>query len=54
MLLASYDCSFTVQATVIMILNYDRTVIMNVNYNHKTFIVQAIGVGVPIICNYLQ
>ncbi len=28
-------------ATVITIVNYDRTVIMIVNYNPKTFIVQA-------------
>ncbi len=33
--------SFIVLATVIMIVNYDRTVIMIVNYNCKTFIVQA-------------
>jgi len=28
-------------ATVITIINYDRTVITIVNYDHKTFIVQA-------------
>jgi hypothetical protein len=36
--------SFVVVATVIMIINYNRTVIMIVNYDHKTFIVQATGV----------
>ncbi len=35
--------SFVVLATVIMIVNYDRTVIMIVNYDYKTFIVQATG-----------
>ncbi len=33
--------SFTVLAIVIMIVNYDHTVITIVNYNRKTFIVQA-------------
>ncbi len=33
--------SFIVLATVIMIVNYDRTVITIINYIHKTFIVQA-------------
>jgi hypothetical protein len=36
--------SFIVVATVIMIINYNRIVIMIVNYDHKTFIVQATGV----------
>jgi hypothetical protein len=40
-LISSYDCSFIVQATVIMIVNYNCTVITIVNYDHKTFIVQA-------------
>jgi hypothetical protein len=35
--------SFIVLATVILIKNYNRTVIMFVNYDHKTFIVQATG-----------
>jgi hypothetical protein len=35
MVLASYNCSLIVQATVIMIINYDC----------KTFIVQTTGVG---------
>jgi hypothetical protein len=26
-----------------MIVNYDRTVIMIINYDHKTFMVQATG-----------
>ena len=33
--------SFIVLANVIMIVNYDRTVITIKNYNRKTFIVQA-------------
>jgi hypothetical protein len=33
--------SFLVLATVITIINYDRTVITIVNYDPKTFIVQA-------------
>jgi hypothetical protein len=40
MLLASYDCSFIVQAAVITIVNYNHTVIAIVNYDRKTFIVQ--------------
>jgi hypothetical protein len=36
--------SFIVVATVIMIINYNRIVIMILNYDHKTFIVQATGV----------
>ncbi len=35
--------SFIVVATVIMIINYDRTVIKIVNCDRKTFIVQATG-----------
>jgi hypothetical protein len=35
--------SFVVLATVITIVNYDHTVIMIINYNRKTFIVQATG-----------
>ncbi len=35
--------SFIVLATVTMIINYDRTVIEIVNYDRKTFIVQATG-----------
>ncbi len=31
-------------ATVITIVNYNRTVIMIINYDPKTFIVQATGV----------
>ncbi len=34
-----------VMATVIMIVNYDRTVITFINYNPKTFIVQATEFG---------
>ena len=33
--------SFIILATVIMIVNYDRTVITIINYDHKTFIVRA-------------
>jgi hypothetical protein len=33
--------SFIVLATVIMIVNCNHVVIMIVNYDHKTFIVQA-------------
>ncbi len=36
--------SFLVLATVIMIINYDRTVITIKNYDRKTFIVQATDV----------
>jgi hypothetical protein len=43
MLLSNYDRSFIVQATVFKILNYGHTVITIVNYDHKTFIVQATG-----------
>jgi hypothetical protein len=42
MLLSSYDHSSIVQASVIMIKNYDRTVITIVIYNRKTFM-QATG-----------
>ncbi len=35
--------SFIVLATVIRIVNYNCTAIMIINYNHKTFIVQATG-----------
>ncbi len=35
--------SFIVLATVITIVNYDHTVIMIINYDRKTFIVQATG-----------
>ncbi len=35
--------TFIVLATVIMIINYDRTVITIINYGRKTFIVQAPG-----------
>jgi hypothetical protein len=35
--------SFILLATVIMIVNYDHTVITIVNYNRKTFIIQATG-----------
>ncbi len=35
--------SFIVLATVITIINYDRTVIVIVNYDCKLFIVQATG-----------
>jgi hypothetical protein len=43
MIISSYDHSFIVQASVITIVNYDHTVIMTVNYDNKTFIVQATG-----------
>jgi hypothetical protein len=33
--------NYIILATVIMILNYDRTVITIINYNPKSFIVQA-------------
>ncbi len=33
--------SFIVLVTLIMIVNYNRTVIMIVYYDHKTFLVQA-------------
>ncbi len=35
--------SFIVLATIITIVNYDRTLITIINYNPKTFIVQATG-----------
>jgi hypothetical protein len=41
--MSSYDRSFIVQATVIAIMTYDCTVITIINYDHKTFIVQATG-----------
>jgi hypothetical protein len=41
MLLANYDNIFIVQAAAITIVNYNCTVIMFLNYDHKTFIVQA-------------
>jgi hypothetical protein len=39
--LANYDNSFIVEATVITIVNYDCAGITFLNYDHKTFIVQA-------------
>jgi hypothetical protein len=39
----SCDCSFIVLASVIMIVNYGLTVIMTVNYDRQTIIVQATG-----------
>jgi hypothetical protein len=49
-MIVNYDHkTFIVQATVIMIINYDRTVIMIVNYDHKTFIGQA--ADLQIFCN---
>jgi hypothetical protein len=44
MILSSYNHSFIVQDTVILIINYDHTDIMIVNYDRKTFIVQATGI----------
>ncbi len=47
--------SVIVLATVIMIVNYDCTVITIVNYNHKTFIVQAtdvINLFTFVICEF--
>jgi hypothetical protein len=44
--------SFIVLATVIMVINYDRTVITIVNYDHKTFIVQATGLGEASFFNF--
>ncbi len=35
--------SFIVLVTVITIVNYNHTVLMIINYDRKTFIVQAIG-----------
>ncbi len=43
--LQSCDRSFIVQATIILIVNYDHTVIMVINYDHKTFIVQPTGLN---------
>ncbi len=43
MLLSGYNRSFIVQAIDIKIINYDCTVIMIVNYDRKSFIVQATG-----------
>jgi hypothetical protein len=46
MILANVIDSFIVMATVIKIINYDRTVttvITIITYNPKTFIVQATG-----------
>jgi hypothetical protein len=39
--------SFIVLATVIMIVNCNRTVITIVNYDRKTFIIQATGQSGP-------
>ncbi len=39
--------SFIALATVIAIVNYDRSVITIVNYDPKTFIVQATGPMLP-------
>jgi hypothetical protein len=38
----SCDCSFIVLAIVIMIVNYDSTVLSILNYDHKSFIVQFV------------
>jgi hypothetical protein len=46
MILANVIYSFIVMATVITIVNYNRTVIMILNYDPKTFIVQATSQGV--------
>jgi hypothetical protein len=43
--------SFTVLATVIMIVNYDHTVVMIINYVSKNFKNQATGVDfINILC----
>ncbi len=42
-LLSSYDHIFIIHATVITIVNYNRSVIMIVNYDCKTIILQATG-----------
>ena len=41
MILANVIYCFIVMATVITIVNYNRTEIMIINYDPKTFIVQA-------------
>ncbi len=43
MILANVFHSFIVMATVIMIVNYDHTVITIKNYDPRTFILQATG-----------
>jgi hypothetical protein len=43
MILAIVIYSFIVMATVIMIINYDHSGITIINYDPKTFIVQATG-----------
>jgi len=43
MLLVSYHSSFIVQATAITFVYYNYSVIMILNYEHKTVIVQATG-----------
>jgi hypothetical protein len=43
-----YVCkTFIVPATVITIINYNRTDITIVNYDHKTFKIQATGLFDP-------
>ncbi len=46
MILANVIYSFIVMAIVIMIVNYDHTVITIINYDPKTFIVQVSGLGI--------
>ncbi len=54
MILANVIYSSIVMATVITIINYDRTVIMIVNYYHKDFIVQAAVQPEPIWVEHLS
>ncbi len=53
MLLARYGRSFIVLVIVITIVKYDHTVITFVNYDCKTFIVQATGLNVKKPVTYL-
>ncbi len=46
MILANVIYSFIVMAIVIMIVNYDHTVITIINYDPKTFTVEATGLGI--------
>ncbi len=46
MILANVIYSFIVMAIVIMIVNYDHTVITIINYDPKTFTAQATGLGI--------
>jgi hypothetical protein len=53
MLLVSYNHSFIVQASAITFVDYNYTVIMILNYEHRTFIVQATGlILIAAVCQW--